>query len=98
MKVTLEKGETLDVALVEGDRIVGTLSLVLRGAGVGVGFRGGAEAPAAEMAAPSARSARGARGTSSARRKRNISPEARAKMADAQRRRWEKVRQTKGGK
>ncbi len=27
MKVTLEKGETLDVALVENDRIIGTLSL-----------------------------------------------------------------------
>lgn len=95
MKVTLEKGETLDVALVEGDRIVGTLSLVLRGVSVGAAPRTRAEAPA-EMAAPAARSNRGARAAAGGRRKRNVSAEARAKMAEAQRRRWEKARQTKG--
>lgn len=92
MKVTLEKGETLDVALVEDDRIVGTLSLQLRGVGSGAAVRAvsdysrrAAEAPA-EPAAGTTRTGR---------RKRQISAEARAKMAEAQRRRWEKYRQGK---
>ena len=92
MKVTLEKGETLDVALVEGDRIVGTLSLQLREIGSGAGVRTVSDSTrrAAEATAESATGT-----TRTVRRKRQISPEARAKMAEAQRRRWEKYRQGK---
>jgi hypothetical protein len=78
MKVTLERGEVLDVALVENDRIIGTLSLQLRGLSAAARFTGSAQAPAAVE-----RTKRG-----NGRRKRGpLSAEARARMAEAQRRR-----------
>ncbi|MGI8907205.1 MAG: hypothetical protein ACR2IE_12030 [Candidatus Sumerlaeaceae bacterium] len=82
MKVTLERGEILDVALIDNDRIIGTLSLQLRGLSVGARFSG-ASAPAAAADNAGKRNGR--------RRKRGpLSPEARARMADAQRRRRDK--------
>ncbi len=94
MKVTLEKGETLDVALVENDRIVGTLSLQLRGVALAGSTRAVSEPSRRSVEAPAEKAASTGRGPG--RRKRQISAEARAKMADAQRRRWEKYRQGKG--
>ena len=81
MRVALEQGETLEVAILEGDKVVGTLSLEMRS-----GSSAGRSVSATPTAAP-AQARRGRRGG-----KRNISPEARAKMAEAQRRRWAKAR------
>lgn len=87
MRISLEKGEVLDVAITEGDRVVGSLSLTLRDL-VPSAPKAAAKAPAA--AAP----ATGKRRTG----KRNVSPEARARMAEAQRRRWEAYRASKAEK
>ncbi len=93
MKVALELGEVLDVALVEGDRIIGTLSLELKGLSGSssrtVGRPSGASAKTASTAADSAVTGR--------RRKRKpMSDEARKRMAEAQRKRWEKSRSSDG--
>jgi hypothetical protein len=85
MKVALEKGEVLEVALLENDKVVGILSFELKGVGV---------APVSRAAASSSASA-AKRGRN---KKRYVSPEARARMADAQRRRWERFRSGKGKK
>lgn len=87
MKVALEQGETLEVAILDNDRVVGTLSMEMRGPGAA------ARPQRAASAAPQAAKAVGRR-----RGKRNISREARARMAEAQRRRWAKYRQEKGKK
>lgn len=91
MKVTLEKGEPLDIALIEQDRVVGTLSIVLNGS-----F--GSKSSSRESARSSAPDLSSETLTKTGRKRRNISPEARARMADAQKRRWEKQRAAKGGK
>ena len=87
MKVALEAGEVLDIALIEGERIIGTLSLQLKGlsAGSRLGRTAGTSARAAS--AP-------AEGTGSGRRRKRkpMSDEARQRMAEAQRKRWEKAR------
>lgn len=88
MKVALEQGDTLEVAILEGDRVVGTLCLEMRSATASSVVR-----PAAVAAAAGAYKRGGRRGG-----KRNISPEARARMAEAQRRRWAKYRNEKGKK
>jgi hypothetical protein len=88
MKVTLEKGEVLEVAIIEGDRVVGSLSLTLRDT-----VPSAAAAPAKPRAAAAAPAAPARKRRASG--KRNVSPEARARMAEAQRRRWEAYRASK---
>lgn len=85
MKVALEFGEALEVALLENNRVVGSLSLVLRTAGAAPRV---AAAPA-KAAAPAAAKA--------SRKRRQLSPEARARMATAQKERWAKKRAADGG-
>lgn len=85
MKVALEFGEALEVALLENNRVVGSLSLVLRGAGAAPRV---AAAPAAKAAAAPAAKA--------GRKRRQLSPEARARMAAAQKERWAKKRASEG--
>lgn len=87
MKVALENGEVLDIALVEGDRIIGTLSLQLKGlAGAPKAGRPAAASQQSESAAsaPNGRKARKPR--------KPMSPEGRARMAAAQKLRWEQKR------
>jgi hypothetical protein len=104
MRVTLEKGETLDVALVENERIVATFSIELRSISAGAGEASKASekprvaqqpAAAAEAAAPAAVKQPRQKSAKARAGKRNITEEARAKMAEAQKRRWAKFRQTK---
>lgn len=94
MKVSLEKGDTVEIAIVEGDRIVGSLSLTLGGAPAAAARRPGRPAGSTNAAptagAPKKRERRGGR--------RVISPEARQRMADAQKKRWAKYRQQKAAK
>ncbi len=80
MKFTLERGETLDVTLVENDRVVGTLSLELKG------VFGGAKSAKMVSAAASEK-------TDGRKPRRRLSAEARARMAEAQKRRWDKKRE-----
>jgi hypothetical protein len=82
--VALDVGETLDVALVENDRIIGTLSLSLKGLG--------AAAQRTVRTGVSASNLSSEPGTTPTGRKprRKLSPEARARMAEAQRLRWAK--------
>ncbi len=84
MKITLEKGENLEVIIVEKDKVIGKLALQLTGVPV----------LAVEKAAPVATEERSefpAKRT----RKRNLSPEARARLAEAQRQRWARIRALK---
>ena len=76
MKVALEKGETLSVAILENDRVVGVLNLRLS---------------ETEDKAPKAATSKAKAG----KKKRNISSESRRKMAEAQKRRWDKYRAAK---
>ncbi len=78
MKVALEIGETLEVAILEENRVVSTLSLTLRAPGVT--RRVASDAPAKSSA--SAPASKGGR------KRRAISPEGRARMATAQKARW----------
>ena len=83
MKVALEAGEVLEVAIIDGDRVVGNLSLQLKGIG---GSRVGR--PAGSSSAKAASSDEPAAGR---RRKRKpMSAETKARMAAAQKARWEK--------
>lgn len=77
MKVALEIGETLEVAILEENRVVSTLSLSLRPAGAP--RRAQSEAPAKSTSSPSPKGGR---------KRRAISPEGRARMAAAQKARW----------
>lgn len=85
MKVALEAGEVLDVALIEGDRIIGTLSLQLKGL-----------TATSRVGRPALSEARatGEGATPGRRRKprKPLSAETKARMAEAQRRRWEAKR------
>jgi hypothetical protein len=95
MKVALEAGEVLEVAVLDGERVVGTLSLQLKGlssGGRGVGRPAGSTSERA--ASPSA--AESASGAGRRRKRKPLSPETKAKMAEAQRRRWEKSRGNEG--
>ena len=87
MKVALEIGETLEVAILEENRVVSTLSLSLRPASAP--RRATSEAPA-KSSTPSPASKGG-------RKRRAISPEGRARMAAAQKARWA-ARKEKEGK
>jgi hypothetical protein len=96
MRVALEQGESLEVAILENNRVVGTLSLEMRAAGGSAQAARPAASASASASAPQqkrAASSSGKRGRRGG--KRNISPEARQKMAEAQRRRWEKFRSGK---
>lgn len=86
MKVALDlnSGEALEVALLEGDRVVGTLSLRLSGLG------GSASRAGRSAVAPKESSATGT--TTQRKPRRKMSPETKAKMAAAQKARWEKLR------
>ena len=79
MKVALESGEVLEVAILDGERVVGTLSLQMKG--VGSSSRVGRPAGAPKAAAASD-------GATRRRKRKPMSAETRAKMAEAQRRRW----------
>jgi len=90
MKVALEAGEVLEVAVLDGDRVVGTLSLQLKGLSSGTRGVGRPAGSTVERAASTSAAEPAAAGR---RRKRKpLSPETKAKMAEAQRRRWEKSR------
>ena len=91
MKVALEIGEVLDVALLDGERVIGTLSLELKGL-AGVSRVGRPASSAREKSA-----ATGSNEAAGRRRKRKpMSAESRARMAEAQRRRWEKTKGREG--
>ena len=83
MRVALEAGELLEVAITEGDRIVGTLSLQLNSIG-------GSSKAASRSTVSSAGAAAPARKQRKTRKP--MSPEARARMAAAQKARWAKAR------
>ena len=78
MKVALESGEVLEVAILDGERVVGTLSLQMKG--VGSPSRVGRPAGVPKAAV--------SEGTTRRRKRKPMSAETRAKMAEAQRRRW----------
>jgi hypothetical protein len=83
MRVALETGEVLDVALIEDGRIVANLSLQLKS---------GNTSRLTARATSTGASAEGGNARGRGRRKRVLSPEAREKMRQAQLRRWAKTR------
>ncbi len=86
MKVALENGEVLDIALVDGDRIVGTLSLQIKGlAGASKVGRPANTSQASASDTP-------ANGRKTRKPRKPMSPEGRARMAAAQKLRWEQKR------
>jgi hypothetical protein len=89
MKVAMEIGETLDVALIDGDRMVGTLSLSLKGVNVVKQVKAAAAAVSHAVATGKGRKRGG---------KRRVSAESRARMAEAQRKRWAKFHAGKSAK
>ena len=90
MKVALEAGEVLDIALLEGERVIGTLSLELKG--LVSASRVGRPAGSSKAASAAAEGA----GAGRRRKRKPMSPEAKARMAEAQRKRWEKTRSSEG--
>jgi len=90
MRITLEKGENLEVVIVEKDKVIGKLSLQLLGSVRIVEERHDV------ASAPEAVSAQG-EAPQRKRRKRQLSPEARERLAEAQRRRWARFRAQSGG-
>jgi hypothetical protein len=89
MKVALDAGDVLDVALLDGDRVIGTLSLQIKGL-AGSSPRVGRPAAASSSETSST--------TSSRKRKQRkpLSEEAKARMAAAQKERWAKRRAEQG--
>lgn len=81
MRITLEKGENLEVLIVENDKVVGRLSLQLT-AIAGISKEKATLAGETTEPTPAGRT----------RARRTLSPEARAKLAQAQRERWARVR------
>lgn len=80
MKVALETGEVLEVAVLDGDKVVGTLSLQLKGLSGASGVKRGRPAGTVkEDVTPRKR-----------RQRKPMSAETRARMAAAQKARWEK--------
>ncbi|MCX7625547.1 MAG: hypothetical protein N2Z21_04980 [Candidatus Sumerlaeaceae bacterium] len=82
MKITLEKGENLEVIIVDKDKVVGKLLLQLL----------------AQVAVPSEKTSQSelkADTPAKKPRKRTLSPEARERLAQAQRERWARVRAMK---
>jgi len=90
MKVALEIGEVLDVALLEGERVIGTLSLELKG------LAGASRVGRPASATREAKAVAGTEGTGRRRKRKPMSAESRARMAEAQKRRWEKNRSNEG--
>lgn len=88
MKVALEAGEVLDVALLEGDRVIGTLSLQIKG--VAKTSKVGRPAGVSSSASSSDDGADAPVKKRKARKP--LSPEVRARMAAAQKARWEQRR------
>ncbi len=89
MKVGLELGEVLDIALHDNDRIVAHLSLSLKpaaGGGLRVSATPGRKAASADTAETPGKKPRKGR--------KPMSPEARARMAAAQKLRWDTKRGT----
>lgn len=87
MKVALDLGEKLEVAILEGNRVVGSLSLVLNGFGaVAVKVAEAAAAPKKGKAKAAAK----AKAEPKKRGKRTVSAESRIRMAEAQKLRWAK--------
>jgi len=92
MKVALEIGEVLDIALLEGERVIGTLSLELKGLAGSTRVGRPALASARENKAAAA----GVEGSGRRRKRKPMSAESRARMAEAQKRRWEKNKANEG--
>lgn len=86
MKVALESGEVLDIAILDGERVVGTVSLQLKD--MISTSRAGRPAGSSAKAA----SSEGGEGRKTRKRRKPMSDEARARMAAAQKARWEKKR------
>lgn len=87
MKVALDAGDVLDVALLDGDRVIGTLSLQIRDLS-GATSRGRATAGASERSTTTRESA----APKKRRARKPLSEETKAKMASAQKARWEQKR------
>jgi hypothetical protein len=90
MRITLEKGENLEVVIVEKEKIIGKLSLQLLGSVQIV------EERRVVASAPEAAFTQG-EAPQRKRRKRQLSPEARERLAEAQRRRWARARAQSAG-
>ncbi len=84
MKVAMEIGDQLEVAIVSGGQIVGSLAIQLNSVVGAKASKPGRPAKAAAEAAPAKRKGR-----------RKLSPEAKARMSDAQKARWAKKREAK---
>jgi hypothetical protein len=100
MKVALERGEVLEIALLEGNSVIGTLSLQLQAnrGGAQMSFSSGRASASSSSAASQSAGASAGTGTTGKRGRRGrrqLSPEARERMRQAQLRRWAKAR---GGK
>ena len=90
MKVALDRGEVLDIALIEDERIIGTLSIELKGL---ISATRGAGRPAGATRNAAAESAgREVAGKKTRKKRKPMSDEARARMAAAQKRRWEQIK------
>lgn len=90
MKVALEAGEVLEVAVLDGDKVVGTLSLQLKTlSGASSAVKRGRPAGASEKA-ESAEPARKRR-----KQRKPLSDETKARMAAAQKARWEQINANK---
>lgn len=89
MKVAIESGDVLEVAVSEGDRIIGVLKVELV---LGQVSAARAKAPRAAVQRVVAESAADEAARGGRRRRRRASPEARARMAEAQKRRRERER------
>jgi hypothetical protein len=92
MKVALDAGDTLDVALLDGDRVIGTLSLQIKGLS-------GSTPKVVTRAASTASENSGSSTSASRKRKQRkpLSEEAKARMAAAQKARWDRRRAEQGG-
>ncbi|MGB9690675.1 MAG: hypothetical protein ACPL7D_00740 [Candidatus Sumerlaeaceae bacterium] len=84
MKITLEKGENLEVVIVDKDKVIGKLVLQLSRLPVLAVEKASAAVAEPKADAPAKKT-----------RKRSLSPEARARLAQAQRERWARVRAMK---
>jgi len=94
MKVALDRGEVLDIALIEDERIIGTLSIELKGL---VSAARGAGRPAGSSRSTASESeTRETSGKKTRKKRKPMSEEARARMAAAQRRRWENKKGNEG--
>lgn len=96
MKVALDTGDVLDVAILDGDRVVGTVSLQIKSL-VGVTPKAAPKSASAAASTAGSASAPAATGTRKRKARKPLSEEARARMAAAQKARWERIRAEEGG-